>query len=65
MGNAVMSADYELKAECRPTLTVSLEQKIARLQAEMDNLNKALSIVKAHPEVQEVLDVVSSIRRLL
>ena len=62
-----MAQQEKIAAICEdsPSLTTNLMYRKEWLEAELAKINEAISIVTAHPEVQQVLDCVSSIRGLL
>jgi len=47
------------------SLTVKLTRKKERLESELEKINEAIEIVTRNPEIQKVLDTVSSINRLI
>ena len=54
-----------IKMEESPTITMKLTRKKAKLEAELTKINEAIEIIKKYPDIQRVLDTISSIGRLI
>jgi len=54
-----------IKMEENPTITMKLTRKKAKLEAELTKINEAIEIIKKYPDIQRVLDTISSIGRLI
>jgi hypothetical protein len=64
--NEIMECDKpQVMCEEAPTITVKLARKKAKLEAELAKINEAIEIINKYPDIQKVLDTVSSISRLI
>ena len=66
MDDMVVESDGALmKMEENPTITMKLNRKKAKLEAELTKINEAIEIINKYPDIQRVLDTISSIGRLI
>ena len=65
MDDMVESDGALMKMEENPTITMKLTRKKEKLEAELRKINEALEVIKKYPDIQRVLDTISSIGRLI
>jgi uncharacterized alpha/beta hydrolase family protein len=65
MDDMIESDGALMKMEESPTITMKLTRKKAKLEAELAKINEALEVIKKYPDIQRVLDTISSIGRLI
>jgi hypothetical protein len=65
MDDMIESDRTQMLVEESPTITMKLTRKKARLEAELTKINEAIEIINKYPDIQRVLDTISSIGRLI
>ena len=61
----IESEKPQMMMDENPTITMKLTRKKAKLEAELAKVSEAIEIIKKYPDIQRVLDTISSIGRFL